>query len=324
MYISAQFNPSCFVTRKRVRTKANTHLPGRNIAIIGTGDDAKSITSSIIHRNMVKSIYLDDEDKDKLKNIISYFEDGAFLKGTNIQEMPSKNSLQDCSIVVITLENSHINPLQNNLVSLGDVLKTLQVYNNPHIKIILACEPTDIFTHVVQEWCDGVLPRNQIIGTGTHLDTRRIQVALAKHLHISPKIVHPFVVGKQGENQVFARSVSHIAGRPLSSFPQISAHVLDTMVEDAKNRIYSENSSFEIGESVASICESILQDTNEVMSVSCYNKNFGTCLGWPSVIGQDGVRECVDLQLSLREYEALLNSVDIIKRSVYTALINPS
>lgn len=95
-------------------------------------------------------------------------------------------------------------------------------------------------------------------------------------------------------------------------------------MEDAKNKIYSKNSSFEIGESVASICESILQDTNEVMTVSCYNKNFGTCLGLSSVIGQDGVRECMDLQLSLREYEALLNSADIIKRSVYSAFISPS
>jgi L-lactate dehydrogenase len=324
MQVSAQFNPSCFVTRKRVRTRANTHIPGRNIAIIGTGEDAKSIASSIIHRKIAKCIYFDDEDKDKLKKVISYFEDVAFVKGTNIQEMPSKNSLQDCSIVVITLENSHINTLQNNLDSLGDVLKTFQVYKNPHIKIILACEPVDVFTHVVQEWCDGVLSRNQIIGTGTCLDTLRIQVALAKHLHISPKNVQPFVVGKQGQNQVFAGSVSHIAGRPLSSFPQISAHVLDTMVEDVKNKIYSENSSFGFGESVASICESILFDKNEVMTVSCYHKNFATCLGWPSIIGQDGVRECMDLQLSLRECEALLNSVDIIKRSVYSALISPS
>jgi malate/lactate dehydrogenase len=40
---------------------------------------------------------------------------------------------------------------------------------------------------------------------------------------------------------------------------------------------------------IYAICESVIMDKNEVIPVSAYLDNYGVCLGWPSVVGANGI-----------------------------------
>lgn len=49
--------------------------------------------------------------------------------------------------------------------------------------IILVSDPVDVLTMIVQRWCDGHIPLEQIIGSSTCIDSQKI--TLSKDVNVS-------------------------------------------------------------------------------------------------------------------------------------------
>ena len=90
----------------------------------------------------------------------------------------------------------------------------------PKAIYILVSNPVDVLTYVFHKISG--LPEHQIIGSGTILDTSRLQSALAKRFFISPKNVHAHVYGEHGDSSFVPWSLVHIANNHVNVYKDSS------------------------------------------------------------------------------------------------------
>lgn len=268
---------------------------------------------------------MNDMNHEMCRGVVLDLEDEAFITGTHVHHTLAVNELSHCDIIIITAgakqkpDEPRTNLIERNAIIMKNILLRLLPLKENAI-VLLVSNPVDILTNIVQTWCGDILGQNKIIGSGTYLDTQRVRVALAKEIDVSVKSVHAYILGEHGDSQVFAKSISRIGGSPLSNFPEFTQQKLYDIEEAARKKAYEiikrkGATSHGIGECVANICEAIVLDKNEVMSVSSFHPTYGTCIGWPAVIGANGISRVMPLELSHDDEDKLLRSIDVIKQS---------
>ena len=90
----------------------------------------------------------------------------------------------------------------------------------PNAVYVIVSNPVDVLTYVFHKVSG--LPENQIIGSGTILDTSRLQSELAKRFHISPKNVHAHVYGEHGDSSFVPWSLATIANNHINVYKENS------------------------------------------------------------------------------------------------------
>ena len=70
-----------------------------------------------------------------------------------------------------------------------------------------------------------------------------------------------------------------------------------------------------IASCVVQIINSILNDEMRVLPVSSFDGFSGTCFGWPSVVGRDGVIRRLDIKISEQEGIELQKSINVLLKA---------
>ncbi len=170
------------------------------------------------------------------------------------------------------------------------------VKNNPEGIIIIATNPVDILTYVAQELSG--LPRNQVIGSGTVLDSARFRYLLSQEFDVDPRSVHAFIIGEHGDSEVPAWSLANIAGMRLPQYCAVNGlgcdeQHLDRIFEQTRDAAYhiierKGATYYAIASGLVRICEAIIRDQSTVLSVSSYIKDYygisDVCLSIPSIV----------------------------------------
>lgn len=199
------------------------------------------------------------------------------------------------------------------------------VKNDPEGIIIIATNPVDILTYVAQELSG--LPRNQVIGSGTVLDSARFRYLLSQEFDVDPRSVHAFIIGEHGDSEVPAWSLANIAGMRLPQYCAVNGlgcdeQHLDRIFEQTRDAAYhiierKGATYYAIASGLVRICEAIIRDQSTVLSVSSYIKEYygisDVCLSIPSIVDLGGVERVIHLDLSADEIEGLRKSADILK-----------
>jgi L-lactate dehydrogenase len=199
------------------------------------------------------------------------------------------------------------------------------VKNDPEGIIIIATNPVDILTYVAQELSG--LPRNQVIGSGTVLDSARFRYLLSQEFDVDPRSVHAFIIGEHGDSEVPAWSLANIAGMRLPQYCAVNGlgcdeQHLDRIFEQTRDAAYhiierKGATYYAIASGLVRICEAIIRDQSTVLSVSSYIKDYygisDVCLSIPSIVDLGGVERVIHLDLSADEIEGLRKSADILK-----------
>ena len=82
--------------------------------------------------------------------------------------------------------------------------------------ILVVSNPVDILSYHVYKRSG--LPSNQVIGSGTVLDTARLKYLLSLDTGVDPRSIHAYVIGEHGDSEVAAFSVTSIAGLPITNY----------------------------------------------------------------------------------------------------------
>lgn len=202
--------------------------------------------------------------------------------------------------------------------------------------VLVVANPVDVLTYFAQKLAD--LPKNQVFGSGTVLDSARLRGLLAKEYHVAASSISAYVLGEHGDSQVVAWSQVSIGGVPsaASGASQQKKKTTPTVTisEDTADRIAKEtkekaaeiieskgSTAFGIGGVVASICKSVLYDGRNVLPVSHYHEDLSVCLSTPVVVGRKGLVDFGDISLSLddAEKEALKDSARSLKDVIQEA-----
>ena len=142
--------------------------------------------------------------------------------------------------------------------------------------------------------------------------------------------VHTFIIGEHGDSELPVWSSANVSGIDLYGFCKISGvpdyqNQLDRMFMEVRTSAYKiiENKGatyYAIAEAVLRIVDSIVRDQDSILPVSTLVEgHYGLsdiCLGVPSVIGADGVKNVLDIPLSQAEYADLHTSAKALKKAL--------
>ena len=289
----------------------------RKVILVGTGFVGMSMAYSLLNQGNasgVNELVLIDVLKDKAEGEAMDLCHGLPCSPSHMKiKSGDYSECKDADIVVITAGLSQ-KPGQTRLelsTANAKIMKdiTEQVVASGFNGIFLvASNPVDLMTKVVQEVSK--FPTRKVIGSGTALDTARLRFLVGEYLNVSNKNVHAYIMGEHGDSSfvpwdhayVGCKKVQDIlkdAKKDLTDLDKIYVEVRDAAYEiiEKKKATY-----YGIGLGLTKIVKTILNDTNEILTVSAYlNGEYGhkdIYIGVPAIINSNGARELLELELN--------------------------
>ena len=164
------------------------------VALIGTGFVGMSMAYSMLNRGGISELVLIDIDKEKTEGEEMDLSHGLpFAPQKMVIKAGDYDDCKDAEVVVITAGaaqkpgQTRLELAEVNTKIIKSITKSIMASGFNGI-IIVATNPVDLMTYVVAKVSG--LPKNQIIGSGTVLDTARLRYLIADYLNISSKNVH--------------------------------------------------------------------------------------------------------------------------------------
>ena len=151
------------------------------------------------------------------------------------------------------------------------------------------------------------------------LDTARLRCLIGDTLNVSPKNIHAYVIGEHGDSEFVPWSNAIIGLNKATDY--LTEDDRARLLYDVRNSAYDiinkkGNTSYGIGMCLTKITNAILEDSNEILTVSAYDKENGIYFGMPAIIGKSGIKEVLPLELNDEERDRLNKSIDCIKETL--------
>ena len=293
----------------------------RKIAILGTGNVGATVAYTLVQQGVCSEIVLVDINKEKAEGeALDLTQCAASVPSVKVWSGEYED-VKDSDIVVVTFGVGR-KPGQTRLdlakINIG-ILKS--VIGNvakiaPNAIYVIVSNPVDVLTYVTLK--ETGLPVNQVIGTGTLLDSNRLTQAVADYCKVDITNVKSYVLGEHGDACMSPWSLCTVAGYPVKDyckkFMGISeeqmetelANIYDGMVAAGSKVIKAKGATFyAIASSTVQLIKAILSDTNTILPLSTVlNGEYGAkdlCMGVPCMVGGSGFQKVVELPLTAEE-----------------------
>lgn len=293
----------------------------KKIAIIGAGAVGSSIAYALILRNVVAEIILVDIDEKRCKGEILDLSDALFWSTAKIKNGNAQDAAQADIIIIAAGARQKPNQPRTELIKtnqsiIAAIIEQIRPINR-HAIIIIVTNPVDILTLDAQKFSG--LPRNQVFGSGTFLDTQRLCGILSKKLNIAIQSIDAYILGEHGDTQFPVWSTANIAGIPILNFPQINTKVLNQIAEETRKKAYEIISCkgatyYGIAACIATICQTIILNQKLVIPLSCYISSFNICLSMPATLGAEGIEQILPVPLNEIERQQLVRSAEYLQK----------
>ena len=311
------------------------------ITVIGAGSVGATIANDLMIQGVASEILLIDVNAKKAKGEAMDIYQGAPFHSPAIVRTGTYEDAAGSDIVIITCGMprkpgmTRLDLAQTNVNILKQVAASV-VPHAPNANYIIVSNPVDILTYVFTKVSG--LPERQVIGSGTILDTSRLQSELAKRFCISPKNVHASVYGEHGDSSFVPWSLANIANTHVDQYAAISPdkdridwnsdyEELETYVKKSGGIIIENKGAtfYAVSMSVCHICKCIYADAGTALTVSTMmHGEYGiddVCLSVLNLVDRDGVRgkilapltdeEVAKLQLSAQKLKDVISQIEI-------------
>ena len=299
------------------------------VMIVGTGNVGASIGYCMVtSKTPINELVLVDINEEDAEGEAMDLRDTLAVSPTfiNIHSGSYEKDAGDCDVIIITAGipqakggETRMQLLQKNASIMQGIVEPIMKAGFNGIFVVVS-NPMDVMTYLV--WKYSGLPTDQIIGSGTVLDSARLRFKISEKLNVSPKSVHAYQIGEHGDTEFTLWSTSDLGGMPLNRMftPEEQAQIS----EDTKNVAYEiinrkGATYYGIGSCVTDIVNNILFDERRVMPVSTYDAFTDTFFGWPSIIGRDGVIDRLEVKITEDEGIKLQQSINAIKAAINEA-----
>jgi L-lactate dehydrogenase len=301
------------------------------VVIVGAGNVGSTTAYSIINQGLCEEVALIDVNKDKAYAEALDMAHSVFFMNRNIKVHSGDYSeCKDADIVIITASAPMPKDSHNRLEMLApsmNIMKSIvtSVMDNGFDGIFLIISnPVDIMTYYT--WKISGLPKNQVIGSGTNLDSARLCCELANMYDLDAKSVEAYVCGEHGDSEFVSWNSATIGGKNIddvmadnkSRTGTVTKPDLLKMTAQAGWEIFNRkgNTCYGIASSATSIVKSILFNENRIYPVTVdvdgqYGLH-GVFLSVPTIIDNTGAKEIVEIKLMPDEQAALMHSSEVL------------
>ncbi|MFH0820718.1 MAG: L-lactate dehydrogenase [Candidatus Peregrinibacteria bacterium] len=294
------------------------------IAIIGTGMVGSSFAYAAMIKGLAAQLILIDSSEDREKGEVMDLTHGLIgAEAGNVRGGDLKDC-RDVDLIVITAGaaqkpgETRLDLVNKNVKILRGIIKGMGKLRKGTVVIIVS-NPVDILTYVAQQEIH--LPKGQVFGSGTSLDTSRLRYNISQKLGVNLHNVHGYVLGEHGDSEFVAWSLTNVSSVPATKL--LTAKQKKDLEYKTMRAAYEiiqlkKATYYGIGVVVAELVEAVLHDKKFIVPVSTEPGGAygikGICLGVPCVLGRGGVERVWPIPLDSAEKKKLKKSAHLLKK----------
>lgn len=303
----------------------------KKVALIGTGFVGMSFAYALLNSGECDQLVLIDINKEKAKGEAMDLNHGLpFAKRNMLIYAGDYCDCCDADIVVIAAGvaqkegEDRISLLKRNYEVFKSIIDPV-IQSGFNGIFLVATNPVDIMTKITYEISG--FDSDRVIGSGTTLDTARLRYILGDYFSIDPRNVHAYVIGEHGDSEIVPWSQAYITTKKIydiidSSNGKFSFDDIYTLGKNvtkaAQEIIKAKNATYYgIGMALVRIVRAIFGDENSALTVSVLLKGqYGVndvYAGLPAIIGRNGIKEIIVLDLKENERTSFINSCNFLK-----------
>jgi L-lactate dehydrogenase len=302
------------------------------LAVVGAGAVGSTMAFAALTRGSARSIALYDVIRSKVEAEVLDLQHGLMF--TSQAHVTGSDDVAVCAgadVVVVTAGakqkpgQSRIDLAEGTIGLMREILPGL-VDVAPDATYLMVTNPVDVVTYAALKISG--LPREQVFGSGTVLDSSRLRVVLAERCGVAVGNVHAYVAGEHGDSEIALWSSATIGGvpllgwEPLAGTPPLDAAVRSEVhreVVDSADRIIAGKgaTTYAVGLAGTRIIEAVLNDERRIMPVSSLLDDYygisDVCLSVPSLVDRRGVTDNVRVPMSDEELVGLRTSAASVR-----------
>ncbi|WP_321971608.1 L-lactate dehydrogenase [Paratractidigestivibacter sp.] len=310
----------------------------RKVVIVGAGRVGSHSALCLMFQHLVNEIVFVDINQEAAAAQAGDLNDLASGLGDNfVIRVGNYSDCVDAHFVVLTAGRSR-RPGETRLEMLDGTLKILEGIvtgireSGFHGIFISVSNPCDVVTEYLYRNLG--LPRSQVFGTGTLLDSARLRRALSEIIGVNSKQIQAICMGEHGDSSFIPTSHISVQGIDLREYLSLVHSDADINFDDVMKRVRESGSSivagkgcteFGIGSVVASIIASILHNESIVLPLSAHLDGeygeSGISIGVPCMLGMEGIERVLEIDLSYNERRAMRKSCDVVRSYVDQAML---
>lgn len=311
----------------------------KKVTIIGAGSVGATTAFALLARNAASEVVLIDINTEKaLGEALDIKQATPFIDNCDIYAGSYCDAV-DSDVVVITSGigrkpgQTRLELVQTNVGIVRSISEEIVKYA-PNAIYILVANPVDILTYAFLKYTG--LPKNQVMGTGTVLDTIRLRTRLAEIYNVNKQQVHANILGEHGDTSFVAWSTATVAGIPVDEYNASIAtpyHIpteykredVENYVRKSGGKIISRKGCtvYGIGMSTTHIIKALSGNAETAMTVSSLHEGeYGisdVCLSSLSLVDSTGVRSIITQKLTDDEMQKFYASAEALKAVIRTA-----
>lgn len=297
------------------------------VMIVGTGNVGASVGYCLVNqRTAVSELVLTDINAPDAEGEAMDLRDTLAVSPSYMKiSAGDYKDAGDCDIIVITAGapqkpgETRMNLLKKNAAIFKDMIGQIMDAGFNGIFLVVS-NPMDVLTYLT--WRYSGLPSEQVIGSGTVLDSARLRFRISERLGVSPKSVHAFQIGEHGDTEFALWSSANIGGQPLTELlkPSERAEIEEFTRNEAYDIINKKGATYYgIGACVTKIINCILGDERRILPVSSYDDFTDVYNGFPAIVGRHGIVGRLGLKLTEEEGIKLQKSTNALRQAIKEA-----
>ena len=306
------------------------------ITIIGAGSVGSTIAYTLAHDEIASEIVLIDINKEKVEGEVMDIEQGTCFRSPVSLVAGDYADAKDSDIVIITSGiarkpgQTRIELTQTNVNILKSITPQI-VKEAPDAKYIIVSNPVDIMTYVFTKISG--LPENQIMGSGTILDTARLRYGLSEHFKVAQGNIHAYVFGEHGDTSFIPWTGAYISGLSTDEYyEEMKAHGKDVKpldkeamleyVQKSGGKVIAKKGAtfYAVSATVCQLVSLILAASDSLATVSSMlHGEYGiedVCLSTLTLVGPNGTQGKVQMRMNKEEIALLKKSADALKEVI--------
>jgi malate dehydrogenase len=300
----------------------------KKVSIVGAGNVGATAGQRIADKQIADVVLIDIVEGVPQGKALDLAESGPIegydcrLTGTN-----NYNDTANSDIVVITAGiprkpgMSRDDLLKTNYGIVKAVTEQV-VKNSPNSVIIVVSNPLDAMVQTA--FRVSKFSKNRVIGMAGVLDSARFRTFIGMELNVSVENIHAFVLGGHGDTMVPLPRYSTVAGIPITEL--LPKETIDRIVQRTREGgaeivSYLKTSAwYAPASAIVEMVDAILKDRKKILPCAAYLEGeygiSGLYVGVPVKLGQRGIEQVIEINLTLEERAALQKSAAAVKELV--------
>jgi malate dehydrogenase len=300
----------------------------KKVTIVGAGNVGATAGQRIVDKELADVVLIDIIEGVPQGKALDLAESGPIegydsrLTGTN-----NYKDTANSDIVVITAGiprkpgMSRDDLLKTNYNIVKDVTEQV-VKNSPNCIIIVVSNPLDAMVQTA--FRVSKFPKQRVIGMAGVLDSARFRTFIGMELNVSVENIHAFVLGGHGDTMVPLPRYSTVSGIPITDL--LPKETIDRLVQRTRDGgaeivgLLKTSAWYAPASAIIEMVDAILKDRKKILPCAAYLEGEyginGLFVGVPAKLGERGIEQVIEINLTLEERAALQKSAGAVKELV--------